>query len=373
MNILHITINPIVFERRIINQVKSGIEKLYKVSVMYLQKEDKNNEIPRSDFEHIPLYTSFHKGGPLKFLHFNWKVFQVGLKCQFDIIHAHDLWILPAATLLCVYRKKTLIYDAHEYFPGLEIFTRRRFRKWIWMRVESLCIRQVDHVITVSEPLAELYNNRYGYEIPVEVIRNLPEYEIAEPARAVKIPVNNNMLTVLYHGHFRPGRGLINLVKGVAVVPEVQLILIGGGELEADLKDLSHSLNIVDRVIFQAYIPTDKLVSTAAQADVGAVLFEPDSSNYAHALPNKFFEYIMAGLPVMTSNIDTLQYYVDKYHVGVTTDPNSIQGISDVLAQIQKNRSRLKEWNTNTIDAAKELNWNNEAQKLMEIYDKYKI
>lgn len=373
MNILHITINPIIFERRIINQVKSGIENLHKLSAMYLQKEEKNNESPRSDFEHIPLYTYFHKGGPLKFLHYNWKVFWAGIKCQFDIIHAHDLWILPAATLLCLYRKKKLIYDAHEYYPGLEIFTRRKFRKWIWMIVESLCIRQVDHVITVSDPLAELYKRRYRNDIPVDVIRNLPEYEMPAPDKAVNIPVNTNMLTVLYHGHFRPGRGLVNLIRAIASIPDVQLILIGGGELESKLRDLSHDLDVESRIIFQTYIPTDKLVSTAAQADIGAVLFEPGSSNYAHALPNKFFEYIMAGLPVLASNIDTFEHYVNKYHVGVTTDPNNIEDIFYVLNQIKRNGSQLKEWHINALDAAKELNWNNEAQKLTRIYDKYKI
>jgi glycosyltransferase involved in cell wall biosynthesis len=373
MNILHITINPIVFERRIINQVKSGIEKLYTVSVMYLQKEDKNIEISTTDFEHIPIFTRFFKGGPLKFLHFNWKVFQSGRKRQFDIIHAHDLWILPAATLLCVLRKKKLIYDAHEYYPGLEIFIRRKFRKWIWMGVERICIGHVSHMITVSEPLAELYKIRYSNHLPVDVIRNLPEYQLAKPAEAVKLPVVENKLTVLFHGHFRPGRGLIDLLRSVVLVPEVQLILIGGGELKQQLIDLSQTLNISERVVFQDYIPTDNLISTAAQADIGVVLFEPGSANYAHALPNKFFEYIMAGLPVVTSNIDTLQYYVDKYQLGMTTDPNDIRAISDVLTHIHHNRNQLKEWQRNTLKAAKELNWNNEVQKLMKIYDLCKI
>ena len=102
MNILHITINPISLERRILNQVRSAIQHSHVVSVMYLKEDSGKSGIANRDYTQIPLKTSFHRGGPLKFLQYNWKVLRAGLNHEFDIIHAHDLWILPAATILSV-------------------------------------------------------------------------------------------------------------------------------------------------------------------------------------------------------------------------------------------------------------------------------
>jgi glycosyltransferase involved in cell wall biosynthesis len=372
MNILHITINPIFLERRILNQVRSAIQHSHVVSVIYLEEGSENSGIANRDYTQIPLRTSFHRGGPLKFLQYNWKVLWAGLNHEFDIIHAHDLWILPAATILSVWKKKVLLYDAHEYYPGLEIFTRRKIRRLIWTFSEKICIRRVKNLITVSEPLGQLYRDRYHLSISVDVIRNLPAYEAPSPAKVVKIPVNDDMLTVLYHGHFRPGRGLTNLIKAIARVENIRLVLIGGGELESELKKLTYDLNAEKRVSFIPYILTDQLISTAAQADIGAVLFEPGSQNYAHALPNKIFEYVMAGLPVLASNIDTLDHYVNKYNLGITTDPNDVQSISDCLEEISGNQNQLQIWHNNALSAARELSWENEAEKLINIYDKFK-
>ena len=373
MNILHITINPISLERRILNQVRSAIQHSHVVSVMYQEESSEDSGITNRDYTPIPLRTPFHKGGPLKFMYYNWKVLRAGLNHEFDIIHAHDLWILPAATILSIWKKKALLYDAHEYYPGLEIFTRRKIRKLLWTWSEKICIRRVENLITVSEPLGQLYRNRYHLSISVDVILNLPAYETPSPTKAVKIPVSDDMLTVLYQGHFRPGRGLINLIEAIARVEDIQLVLIGGGELESELKKLTHNLNIENRVSFMPYIPTDQLISTAAQADIGAVLFEPGSQNYAHALPNKFFEYVMAGLPVLASNIDTLDHYVNKYNFGITINPNDVQSISDCLAGISDNRNQLQIWHNNALSAARELIWENEAEKLTNIYDNLKI
>ncbi len=370
MNILHITINPISMERRIYNQINAAQKQSHIVSVMYLENGNENIGSKNGDFLKIPLRTPFYRGGPLKFLHYNWKVLIAGFKCDFDVIHAHDLWILPAATLMSILKRKKLIYDAHEYYPGLEIFTRRKVRKWLWIVVEKICIKHAVCVITVSQPLAKLYGEKYRLLKPVEVIRNVPGFEVPDPEKAVTLPDSECAMTVLFHGHFRPGRGLINLIKAVARVEKIQLVLLGGGELETELKKLVIELGINERVIFIPYISTDRLISTAAQADLGIVLFEPGSVNYAHALPNKFFEYIMAGLPVLASNIDTFNYYVNKYHLGVTTDPYDIEKISENLLKLRDEPEILKEWHKSVLLAARDLNWENESEKLIAIYDK---
>ncbi|MCK5506787.1 MAG: glycosyltransferase, partial [Thermodesulfovibrionia bacterium] len=135
MHICHITINPIDYERRILNQARSAIDFGYQVDIISL-KVPENKEGNTQLKPYIwPLETPFYKGGALKFLHFNWKVILFLIKKPLDIIHCHDLWVLPAAALLSLFKHCHLVYDAHEFFGGLEIFNRNKIRKNIWMAV----------------------------------------------------------------------------------------------------------------------------------------------------------------------------------------------------------------------------------------------
>ena len=136
----------------------------------------------------------------------------------------------------------------------------------------------------------------------VEIIRNVPKYE--KPVNPEKFDKSKFSKTIIFHGHFKPGRGLENLVKAMKNLLEVRLILVGGGELKQSLNLLVDNLQL-HNVEFVDYINQDLLISHAAKADIGIVMFEATSLNYSFALPNKFFEYIMAGLPVLASNIET--------------------------------------------------------------------
>jgi glycosyltransferase involved in cell wall biosynthesis len=369
MVICHITINPIDYERRIQNQAGSASEAGYNVWIVAMGKPFEKNQEKKENYLLWRILTPYYRGGPLKFLHFNWKVVLFLFKKRPDIIHCHDLWVLPAAVLPAIFTKCKLIYDAHEYYPGLEIFTRNKIKKKIWILFEYLAITRVDILLTVSEPLAKLYREKYPRLKQTEVIRNLPKKEI--PKKKFNIPNLNPRYKkiILYQGHFRPGRGLENLIDSLPQVPEAQLVLIGGGELEEKLRRRIEKCQLKDRVIFAGYIATDQLISATACADLGIALFEPTSINYAYALPNKFFEYIMAGIPVLASNIDTFQTYIDEYKVGLTVDPFNVGEIANTINLMISNVERLNEWRKNTKEVSKKLNWEMESKKMNRIYE----
>jgi glycosyltransferase involved in cell wall biosynthesis len=162
---------------------------------------------------------------------------------------------------------------------------------------------------------------------------------------------------------------LLNLVEAFSVIEDAHLVMIGGGELEEDLKRIVEKKNLTKRVTFLGYIPTDELIRTSAQADLGIVLFEPTSINYSYALPNKFFEYIMAGLPVLASKIKTFENYVENYQVGLTVDPFNIAMISQSLVDMLSDKEKMTQWRLNSLKASKELNWEMEAKKMNQIYE----
>jgi len=128
-----------------------------------------------------------------------------------------------------------------------------------------------------------------------------------------------------------------------------------------------------NRIIFRNYVPIQLLISTSAQADIGAVLFEPTSINYKYALPNKFFEYLLAGLPILASNIDTLHYYINKYEVGITVNPGSVDSIAQGIVKMISNHAQFQRWKENARLAVNELNWGNEERKLINLYETLQI
>jgi len=302
----------------------------------------------------------------LKFISFNIKLFFYILFKPIQIIHCHDLWPLPAAAFASLLKNCTLVYDAHEYYGGLNIFNKRPARKNIWMILEWLSIPLVDVLITVSEPLGELYKKRYPQLKMVDIIRNVPKYE--QPKKSEIFADSLFDHTVIFHGHFKPGRGLEKLVQAMKNVPHVKLIMVGGGELKDSLFNLVSDLSLKN-IEFVDYINQDELISHAAKADIGIVLFEPTSLNYSFALPNKFFEYAMAGLPILASNIETLKFYIEKYDIGKTVNPDNIEEISETLKVMLSNESNLKKWKSNCLEMAKECNWESETKKLENLYN----
>jgi len=373
MRIYHITINSIDYERRIHNQVETALKQDYKIRVIAYGKTGEKHLEHKNNFLLIRLKTGPINSGPLKFIIFNIKLFFTLFLKPVAIIHCHDLWVLPAAAMLSLLKSCLLIYDAHEYYAGLQIFNKRFIRKKIWLFCEWVCMPVIDIFITISEPLGKFYKERYRRLGRVEVIRNLPKFEELDREKAIPLqlqwPIKKDLKNIIFHGHFKPGRGLENLIKAMALVENVSLVLIGGGELKEDLIDLVNKKNIQKKVRFVDYIHTELLISTIAQADIGAVLFEPTSINYAHALPNKFFEYIMAGVPILGSNIITIDSYVKKYELGRIVDPSQPQFIAKTIEDMINDETKLKMWKKNCKKAAKQLNWEVESKKLVEIYE----
>jgi glycosyltransferase involved in cell wall biosynthesis len=366
MRICHITINQIEFERRIHNQIETAINLGYKVLSVALGKPGDKHYEKKDGFLVKRIITRFHKKGPIKFISFNIKLFFYILFRPVQIIHCHDLWVLPSASFAALLKNCSLVYDAHEYYGGLNIFNNRPVRKNIWMILEWISIPLVDALVTVSEPLGEFYRKRYPKLHRVEIIKNVPKYEKLERSEKFRSSVFTH--TIIFHGHFKPGRGLEKLVKAMVNLPGVRLILVGGGELKNTLHALVNDLQLKN-IEFVDYINQNQLISHAAKADMGIVMFEPTSQNYSYALPNKFFEYIMAGLPVLTSNIETLKYYIDKYELGRTVDPGNVKEISNIINIMLSDNSNLQKWKSNCLQLARECNWENESKILENLYN----
>ena len=128
---------------------------------------------------------------------------------------------------------------------------------------------------------------------------------------------------------------------------------------------LADSLNISERVKFKPFVANKFLISFISQAHIGVSLLEPVSDNHRFALPNKLFECIMAGLPVLASDIPTHHHYIRKYEVGFVVDAASSQSIGDGIKQMLTSQQQWEKWHKNCLAAAKELNWEKEEEKFI--------
>ncbi len=369
MDICHVTINFIDYERRIKNQAESSAESGHSIKIISLGKPGDKLAVIQNGISIRRITTPFFKGGPLKFIHFNLKVFLLLFYERLQIVHCHDLWTLPAVYLLRIIKKFNIVYDAHEYYEGLEIFNRNRIRKKLWMLAEQMAIKKVDVLITISDPIAGLYHKKYPDLQKIEVIRNLPQKERPSESQNNDILPKTTDKLIVFQGHFKPGRGLIQLIESMKLLDKVHLVLIGGGEIENDIREKIVNFDLQSKVSLIGYIPTDQLITTTSRADLGVVLFEKTSLNYTYALPNKFFEYIMAGIPILASNLDTLTEYLETYGLGMSVNPEDVEEIAQSIKIMLSDENKLKEWRDNAIKASRILNWENESIKMNQIYE----
>jgi glycosyltransferase involved in cell wall biosynthesis len=377
-DILHTTISPCENERRIFNQSLSAIQHGFRVKIVALKTPDvRQNEIYKNILiERIKIKS--WKGGKKKFLVFNFKLFWKLIKLEFKILHVHDLWVLPASAIANFFKRKKLIYDAHEYYRGLEIFSQKPFSGKFWALIEGIFIRSADRIITINSFHSDLYQKTYRNLPGIDIILNLPRKEKLPDQKGLSQFSQRNSV-ILYQGILKKGRGLEKIVTLFKDMTIGSLELVGYGDSEDDLRALVEKFNLQNRVIFKGKVSWEKLLDETRRARCGLVLFEPTSINYTYALPNKFFEYVMMGTPVIASKIPTFEKLVSDFKVGLLVNPNSGFEIKQAVEDLLNDEEKWNNCYHNCLKAREVWNWESQEEKFIKIYitlfesDKFKV
>lgn len=288
-----------------------------------------------------------------------------------DVVHAHDSDTLAAASRVRAACGSMLVYDAHELYP--DMLAEHGLRgSWpvqtYWTQLERHLVPLVDASITVSGLVASELTRRFGVD-PV-VLRNVPKLEslvVPSPLRD-ELPDLGGRIVCLYQGVLVPGRGLETLVDAVALLPNVVLAVQGFGPAEDAVRQRAASLGIEGRVYMMGRKAPELLHAYACGADVGVVIYEHTSLNNYLAAPNKLYSYLMAGLPVASSNFPGLAAVVEGLDVGATFDPSSAGSIAHALDTIATADDRLGMAARARQSAEVEFNWDHEAKRLLALY-----
>ncbi|MDA8325021.1 MAG: glycosyltransferase family 4 protein [Nitrospiraceae bacterium] len=290
-----------------------------------------------------------------------------------DIYHVHDLPCLKAACLAARIKGVPLIYDSHEIYYAQESLPGRWKRKLL--KTEKKYIKSADAVITVNEFISKKIHDQHG--INAEVIMNcadLPQGLSRENAQARlrgSLGLPEDCKIVLYQGWISGERNIETLVYGARYFPErTYLVIIGYGAYEETLREIMKKEGLEDRVFFLGPVDNDEILNYTAAADLAVIPYLPVDLNHLYCSPNKLFEYIVAGTPIVSHDLPFLSIIGNKYKVLRTVDMRSAEAFGRGVSHLISNKEALNEMKENCLIAAKELNWAVEGQKLLSIYEK---
>ena len=303
----------------------------------------------------------FHKG-PLFYSEFNIRLFIYLMTVNVDLIFSNDLDTLPAAYLATKLRKKILIYDAHELFPELPELVNRKFVKSIWEKIEELILPHLTNTITVCKSISEYYKNKYN--IQMAVVRNIPIHLNHNESKPIIHYPDKKI--ILYQGAINKGRGLEWVMDSMPFVSNAMLVIIGDGDILQELVEKSKLLKIEDKVQFVGKISGDKLFEYTPMADIGLCILENMGLNYYYALPNRIFDYLQAGVPVLATRFPEITNIVEKFNTGILIDHYEPLYLAGVINDMLDNPLNTEHFNS----VSKELSWEKEEKVLMEVINK---
>lgn len=309
------------------------------------------------------------KWKPLQFLKYVEFVFRAFWKFRkVNVVHCNDLNALPVGLLIKLFGKNTkVVYDCHEYetetngLKGME----KQAKKWL----EFFLIRFADQVITVSDSIANEYVRLYKIPKP-HLVLNCPSY-IEQPKCNLfreKLGIRSNQTIFLYQGGLSKGRGiemLLEVFLGLELDHNV-LVFMGYGPLEDMIRNKAQKS---DTVFFHQSVTPEVLLKYTSSADYGVSFIEDSCLSYRYCLPNKLFEYLMAGLPIVTSNLYEMKRLAEEEGVGIVAENNTVQGFQKaVIASLEQEYSTIQ---NRVFETRKKYCWEEQEKTMEKVYSNY--
>ena len=309
--------------------------------------------------------------GPMFYAMYNIRLLWFLLWHHADILVSNDLDSLPANFIAAKLKKIPLVYDSHEYFTGVpELINRPKVQR-IWKKIESYCLPKVDYAITVNESIAQLFKEEYNKDF--NVIRNVPL--ITKPFLSEREKLRSELglpqskkIIILQGAGINIDRGAEELVEAMKYLTDYLLLIVGGGDVIPDLKKIVSEKNLKDCVWFITKQPIEILRKYTAASNLGITLDKANNINYKLSLPNKLFDYIHAGIPVLSSDLPELKNIVVGYNIGKICLDHDPKNISSLIEEMLSSVEQIKTWEDNTAIAARELNWDKEKERLLSIF-----
>lgn len=295
---------------------------------------------------------------------YNLRLFFKLLFLKKQLLYANDLDTLLPNFLASKLSSCKLIYDSHEYFTEVPELIARPKTKAFWRHLENIIFPRLKNVITINTELAEIYSSTY--KVPVTVVRNVPNVRLESGLKPLPF-VKNDQKMILYQGALNLGRGIELMIEAMPKLNNYLLVIAGDGDISDQLRLKVAEKKLSDRVLFLGKLAPEALRNVTKQADLGLSLEEDLGLSYRYCLPNKVFDYISAGIPVLVSCLPVLQKLLASYKVGECLSQRNPESLAATIEKIIGNNDN---YSKELKRAAGDLNWENEKKILIEFIDK---
>jgi glycosyltransferase involved in cell wall biosynthesis len=371
---LHIYPSPIVYESRMLKVTKSladsgAFTEIHLVGIHesgLAEHEEIDSvrsiwRVPLSEPLPIPKMR-----GILKFSQWASKIIWRYRKADISVVHCHSLNDLPIGVLLKLSKRGVkLVYDAHEL--ETEKNGLAGLNKTLAKIKERILIRFVDHTLVVSESIAAWYREKYEGR-PVTLVRNMPCNDRSILPEQVPSVFRNrfnidNGIVFLYQGALIRGRGIELLLNAFSKVEgSKHIVFMGYGSYEEEIKSFAARYK---NIHFHEAVRPDQVMQYTVGADVGVCLIENTCLSYYYSLPNKLYEYTLAGMPVIVSEFPEMSKLIAEFENGWGTivREDSLISLIDRIDLLGIEAKRL-----NAIKAREWIGWDLEEPKLLTAY-----
>ena len=287
-----------------------------------------------------------------------------------EAIWANDLDTLLPALIIGRWRGLPVVYDSHEFFTEAAGLTGKPLRRLVWLMIEKYTVTRIGRMLTVNNSIAKKFIDRYSVDVGVlrnmPVLSEVPTVSPREPFSQYNVPTDKPIL--LLQGAFMDrDRGTSDAVDALAVMKDVTLVLVGSGV------EWEESLNRVDddrwkgRLFCIPRIPYEKLRELTAAADVGLSLDKALHENYQLSLPNKLFDFIHVGLPIVASPMVEVKRIVEDHNVGVVIREVTSDEIASAVERVLS--TPRDEWFRSCMIAREKLHWGVDSHHIQESLD----
>ncbi len=306
--------------------------------------------------------------GALFYASLNIRLFFYLLFTKADVFLANDLDVLLPNFLASRLKRKKLVYDTHEYFLGVPEIQHNPLAKTVWTKIEQWIFPKLDYVFTVNQSIAKLYKKDYGKELMV--FRNIsiaPTITRWKTRKELNLP-EDQFLFINQGSGINTDRGMEEALSAIAEIENAALLLVGSGDVIPALKKQVAQEQLSHKVIFVDRVPYAELMQYTHAANVGLSLDKDTNINYRYSLPNKLFDYIFCGIPVLCSNLIEVKSIVAHYNIGLIAKSHQKEKLkADMMQMMQKGKEVFKH---GLALAKTELTWEKEKEVVVDFYTK---
>lgn len=370
MKLISLVLNNFKNDNRVYRVAKAIQEKGHDITVVAFKKGD---VAEREVFRGLPVHRIVLKSatlpnnnklfGAIKYLEFFLKVIFTYRKV--DIWHCNDFEAFLIGVLAKITRPRLkIVYDAHEY--ERERLGQGKAVSMFVGLIEKLFIGWSEVVITVGPSIKKEYERLYKIN-NVHLVRNTP-HAMAKEKHDVfreKFGIRKDQKIFLYQGGISTGRGVEVLVEAFLdrKSDDAVLIVMGYGPKAQMVIDASEKSKII---FYHPTVPYVDIIKYSSSADVGMNTTQNLCLNNYYCMPNKFFEYIQAGLPILSNNLPDCRGVIEQYGIGEVIESYNAEGVNAAIDMMVK--ANFDGYHKGLEKAAAELHWDKEVEALHTAY-----